>query len=132
MLWYVHRRADGTIASAHEEPQTDYATEALDDATGELAAWFAAIRNPVPALVRNWQGRAVMETSTLADGRTYDAAVRTLISGLAPPQNTVVLAAYQSADFDRASPTINQLLSAIGLTELQKDDLFRQAGSLNL
>lgn len=48
-IWYVHRRADGVIASAHEEMQPDYATEALDDASGELADWFAkAYAPPTP------------------------------------------------------------------------------------
>ena len=47
-IWYVHRRDDGTIASAHQEMQPDYATEALDDASGELADWFATVNAPPP------------------------------------------------------------------------------------
>lgn len=46
--WYVHRRNDGTIASAHEELQPDYATEALDDTKDqEIIDWFAAVNTPV-------------------------------------------------------------------------------------
>lgn len=47
-IWYVHRREDGTIASAHEEMQKDYAEEALDDASGELAEWFVKVNAPPP------------------------------------------------------------------------------------
>jgi hypothetical protein len=48
-IWYVHRREDGVIASAHQDMQPDYATEALDDASGELADWFAKVNTPPPA-----------------------------------------------------------------------------------
>jgi hypothetical protein len=42
---YVHRRDDGSIASAHEEPQKGYAEEALDtDKSAELVAFL----NPAP------------------------------------------------------------------------------------
>lgn len=47
-IWYVHRREDGVIASAHQDMQPDYATEALDDASGELADWFAKVNAPPP------------------------------------------------------------------------------------
>lgn len=50
-IWYVHRREDGTIASAHGEPMEGYAEEALDDATNtEIQQWWAAINAPVPEL----------------------------------------------------------------------------------
>jgi len=46
-VWYVHRREDGEIASAHGEPQEDYATEALDDEVDqEIINWFAKIKSP--------------------------------------------------------------------------------------
>lgn len=48
-IWYVHRREDGVITSAHQEMQPDYATEALDDTNGELADWFAKVNAPPPA-----------------------------------------------------------------------------------
>lgn len=51
-IWFIHRRDDGTIASAHEgnivdgqavSPMPDYCSEALDDATdAEIQAFFAA------------------------------------------------------------------------------------------
>lgn len=47
-IWYVHRREDGTIASAHQDMQPDYAIEALDDASGELKDWLAKVNAPPP------------------------------------------------------------------------------------
>jgi hypothetical protein len=41
MIWYVHRRANDSIASAHAEIQPGYAEEALDDQTSaELQAYL--------------------------------------------------------------------------------------------
>lgn len=48
-VWYIHRRENGEIASAHEELQPDYATEAFDDAKDqEIIDWFAKINAPPP------------------------------------------------------------------------------------
>jgi len=106
----------------------------VDAATGEtITRQVEDTRQPVvPQLVENWQGLAVMRTSTLPSGQTYDAAVRAAIAGLPAPQNDIVLAAYESARFVRTSPTLNQLLGAIGLTQAQIDALFIQADGLSL
>lgn len=46
-VWYVHRRKDGSIASAHQEEQPDYATEALDDTSNaEIRAWLLSASLP--------------------------------------------------------------------------------------
>lgn len=43
-VWYVHRRDDNSIGSAHEEMQPGYAEEALDDATNpEIQAYRAKV-----------------------------------------------------------------------------------------
>jgi hypothetical protein len=40
-IWYVHRRGDNSIASAHSEPQPGYAEEALDDTVdAEMMAYI--------------------------------------------------------------------------------------------
>lgn len=39
--WFVSRRADGAIASAHEEPEEDAAMERLAAEDPELVAFFA-------------------------------------------------------------------------------------------
>jgi len=35
--WYVHRRSDGSVASAHQEVRPGYAEEALDQSSADLA-----------------------------------------------------------------------------------------------
>jgi hypothetical protein len=87
---------------------------------------------PVPQVVKNWQGQAVMLTSKLPNGMTYDAAARAAIAALPAPTNLITLAAYESADFTRDSPTLNALLTGIGLTPTQIDALFVQASALSL
>jgi hypothetical protein len=37
MIWYVHRRGDGSIASAHSELRPGYAEEEVADTDPELA-----------------------------------------------------------------------------------------------
>lgn len=45
--WYVHRRDDNSIASAHGEPQPGYAEEALEDNDPEMAAYLGLVaRSP--------------------------------------------------------------------------------------
>ena len=45
-VWYVHRREDGTIASAHEEMQPGYAEEIVDLAAPGMEAF-----RPPPAYI---------------------------------------------------------------------------------
>lgn len=80
----------------------------------------------VPQSVKNWQGLAAMAINNL------DAPMRDAIAGLPSPQNKIVQAAYDSADFVRSSPTLNQLLAAIGQSPAQIDALFIQAAGLSL
>lgn len=47
-VWYVHRNADGGIASAHEEPQEGYAEEAVSEDATELRALLASARTIDP------------------------------------------------------------------------------------
>ena len=117
MIWYVSRRDDGTIASAHEEPQEGYATEALDDGAGELAAWFDAARNPVPATATS--GDLV---SALIDLGWYDSvdAAATAAGGRA-------LALWRHASiFERYNPILIGMGRAIGKTDADLDMLFRK------
>lgn len=48
-VWYVHRRRDGTIASAHQELRPGYAEEVVEDSAPELAA---ILNPPVARLSR--------------------------------------------------------------------------------
>lgn len=61
-VWYVHRRQDGSIQSAHEEPQPGYAEEWLDDATNaEIIAYRAAVAPPAPIRVSSLQFKLALE-----------------------------------------------------------------------
>lgn len=62
MIWYVSRRSDGAIASAHEEPVSGAAEEAVDDAVPELAAFLDAARNPLPVNITPLQLRRALNT----------------------------------------------------------------------
>ena len=69
-IWYVHRRDDGVIASAHQEMQPDYATEALDDLTNqEIKDWFAkaypSSLEPTPAEKLAKAGLTIEDLKTL-------------------------------------------------------------------
>lgn len=46
MIWYVRRREDGSIASAHQEPQPGYAEEALEESHPDFAAYKASWVEP--------------------------------------------------------------------------------------
>ena len=49
MIWYVTRRADGSIACAHEEEAHSEGKEALDDQTdADLIAHRALVSAPPP------------------------------------------------------------------------------------
>lgn len=117
MIWYVARRDDGTIASAHEEPQPGYAEEALEDAAGELAAWFAEVRDPVPATATS--GDFVAALCDLGWYGQVEAAA-TAAGGKA-------LALWRHASvFERHNPILIALAAAIGKTDADLDMLFRK------
>lgn len=116
-VWYVHRRQDGTIASAHEEPQPGYAEEALDDATPELSAWWKAIRNPVPATASS--GDFV---SALIDLGWYNQVEAAAVAG-----GGRALALWRHASiFERQNPILIAMAQAIGKTDADLDALFRK------
>lgn len=57
MTWYVHRRGDGSIASAHREKQRGYAEERLADDHPDIVA-----------LQRVGQDARAQRIDALADG----------------------------------------------------------------
>lgn len=69
MIWYVHRRQDGSIASAHAELQPGYATEALDDRVDQgLITHRAMATNPGHALDANARAMIVRRADELEKG----------------------------------------------------------------
>lgn len=111
--WYVHRRADGSIASAHEEPQPGYAEEALDDAASpELRALLGPA---VPAAASSGDFVAA-----LVDLDWYDD-----VDAAATRAGGKALALWRHANsFERYHPIVRGIAAAIGKTEADLDALF--------
>jgi hypothetical protein len=89
---------------------------------------------PIPQTVANWKGLAIMRTTPcpVSPAITADAAAIAAINALPSPQNFITMAAYESADFVRTSPTLNTLLTAMGFTDVTIDKLFILADALAL
>jgi len=121
-VWYVHRRDDKTIASAHEDRQVDYAEEALDDTKdAEIIAFFAAIKSPVPGQVSAAQMiRALVEKKIYDD---VDTAIKS-IGGL-----TSLLWA-RAPFFSRNDPLMVDAAKALGMSDADLDDLFLLAAKM--
>ena len=116
-VWYVHRREDGSIASAHEEPQPGYAEEALDETVPDLAFFLDAARNPVPATATS--GDFVAALCDLGWYAQVEAAA-TVAGGKA-------LALWKhAATFERYNPILIALGQAIGKSDADLDMLFRK------
>ena len=84
-----------------------------------MAVWG---RIPVPASMPRFQARTALAMAGLPP--VVDAAI-------AASGSVIAQIAWADAQvFERSSPTIAALASAIGLTEAQIDDLFRAAGEI--
>lgn len=93
----------------------------------EVDAALAYLANPVPASIANWKGRAILVQRGLSD------KVAEVIAAIPDAtQRAMVQIAFESADFTRNSPMLNSVLSAVGLDDAAKDDLFRDADKLGL
>ncbi len=64
MTWYVRRRGDGSIASAHGTRQPGYAEEALPDDHPEIIALLASAQ-PQPALTADALAEALRKKGAL-------------------------------------------------------------------
>ena len=126
MRMYVHRRTDGSIASAHQEKQPEYAVEELGDDNAELIAFL----NPpalAPDSVSNFQGRTALRMTGIFDA--VSAAINALPD---KTQRAIAQDAFDRADFDRDSDLLNQILVALGHDEAFRNDLFRQAAAIKV
>lgn len=122
MIWYVHRRADKSIASAYEEKQPGYAEEALDDAKdAEMIAFreMVAPKDPMPLEVT-----APQLVRALFDIGLYDKAQEACEKA-----GGLVYVLWERAPiFTRADPMVEAIGAAVGLDTKQIDDVFRVAG----
>jgi hypothetical protein len=111
--WYVHRRADGSIASAHEEPQAGYAEERVDEASAELQAILRPVVVPQTASAGDF-------VSALLDLGWYDA-----VDAAAKASGGRALILWnRAATFERQHPIVRAIGAAIGKTDADLDALF--------
>lgn len=116
--WYIHRRDDGSIASAHEEPQDGYAVEALNDETdAEIQDFFASVYAGPISVSRLRLKLELSERGLLAD---VEAAVQ---AGGTLPQ----LYWAEATNFESDHPLVLQIGTAIGLDRAQILVLFKAA-----
>lgn len=84
-----------------------------------------AINNPVPKVVSRAQARIALHGAGLL------SQVEALIAD--PATDPVMVIAYNDAqEFNRNSPTLAALATALGLTDADLDDLFRAAAAVEL
>lgn len=121
MIWYVHLREDGSIASAHQERQDGYAEKAVRELAGTpIATFLEAARNSVPQTASAGDFiRALYEFGWLEDVKKAVAAADGLAAELWA----------RSATFERGHALVLQIARAIGKTEADLDALFRKAGT---
>ena len=88
-------------------------------------ATFAAA--PVPERILSWwKGRAILELRGLSVG--VQGAIDAMTD---PAEKKVAQAAYDGADFLRSSPTLNAVLTALGLSQAEIDELFDAGEALS-
>ena len=119
---YVHRRADGKIASTHEEPQPGYAEEALTEVSStELKAFMDKARKIVPTEVP--AGGFIVALKRLKKKAAVDAAV-----AQADDESQTLYA--RATHFRRYDARVLAIARAIGMTDDELDDLFILADSI--
>lgn len=116
-VWYVSRRDDGTIASAHEEPVKGYAEEALDESVPDLALFLDAARDPVPPVAASGDFVAAL----------CDLGWYAQVEAAAVAAGGKALALWRhAATFERHNPILIAMAQAIGKTDADLDALFRK------
>ena len=107
-VWYVHRRDDGEIASAHEELQPGYAEEGLDDATNpEIVAY----RKKVAGTPRISVSRLRLKLALAAAGK-LDAVEAAVVAAGAVAQ----LYWANATAFESDHRLVAQIGAALGMT----------------
>ena len=88
---------------------------------------FALLSNPVPQVIDNWKGKAILAQRGLL------TSVETAIAGINDPiQKTMAPIAFASANFTRTSVLLNSILTGLGQSSTDIDQLFRDGDVLSL
>lgn len=123
-VWYVHRRADNSIASAHEVPQPGYAEEPLDASAPELQALFAP---PVPRIAP--AGRFMQALVRLGWYTPLDSAIASIPSNSRGDELRVLW--RRAVEFRRNDPDLIAVGRAVGMTDADIDAVFILADNLD-
>jgi hypothetical protein len=88
------------------------------------------VPEPVPQIVSRFQARAAMLSSP-ATSADFPNLLAQIDAAVAASDNAFVQLAWAEAvEWNRASPTVNALAGAVGVTGEQLDDLFRAAAGI--
>jgi hypothetical protein len=91
-------------------------------------------QGPVPASITAWQAKAALALTPHAQAGTMFVAAEAAIQAMAEGTEKIVVqsAWNNNADFKRTSPTILAFGKALGMTNVDLNNLFRLAGSLTV
>jgi hypothetical protein len=144
----IETDADGITTRDARYPYNAGVTEAVEWAAEDLPADFAVGRYefvdgafvrlpdpppppaPVPQLVSRFQARAAM-LATPATSEDFPNLLAQIDAAVAASDNAFIRLAWAEAvEWNRASPTVNAIAGALGVTDAQLDDLFRAAARI--
>lgn len=113
---------------AVEQPQDAWSVG--DDVVSVTYTVGPAPPEPVPQIVSRFQARAAMLSSpaTSPDFDNLLAQINAVVD--ASGDDFAKLAWAEAVEWNRASPTVNALAAAVGVTGDQLDDLFRAAAGI--
>ena len=123
-IWYVHRRADGSIASAHEEPQPGYAEEAVAETAPALQALFAP---PIPQVAP--AGRFMQALVRLGWYTPLDTAINGVATASRGDELRVLW--RRAVEFRRNDADLIAVGHAVGMTDADIDAAFILADNLD-
>jgi hypothetical protein len=116
--WFVSRRADGQIASAHEEPEEDAAMERLAADDPEIVAFFAKAYPPQAITVSRLRFKL-----ELADrGLLTDVGQAVQAAGAVPQ-----IYWEEAIEFESDHPLVLQIGAELGLSQADIRTMFNSA-----
>jgi len=118
--WFVGRGADGSIASAHEEPQEDAAMERLAASDPEIVAFFQRAFPPKPVTVSRLRFKLELAARDLL--ASVEQAVQ---AAGAVPQ----LYWSEAIEFESGHPLVLQIGAGLGLSPADIRSMFESAAA---
>jgi hypothetical protein len=117
--WFVSRRSDGAIASAHQEPEEDAAMERVAADDPEVVAFFAKAYPPRPITV----SRLRLKLELADRGLLTDVGQAVHAAGAAPQ-----IYWAEASEFESDHPLMLQIGMRLGLSSSYIREIFEAAG----